>query len=267
MAAWSAGFAGGAVVLVAVELRLAGIWPRLTDPDFPIDGVVPGPAGVGADRRVLRTAWVGDSTVAGEGATEPARTLPRNVAARLAAAIGVPVEVVARARSGATVAEVTRDLVPELADVEADIVVVSAGSNDASHLHSRGRFVRRYGELLAALPADVPLVLLGVPDMAAAVPAPIQPLRALSEWRGVRLDSAVRRLATEAGSRVTYVNIAGRTGRRFRRHREQLYAADCYHPDDAGYDLWARAVVDRLGESDTLARLATASAARRTCER
>jgi lysophospholipase L1-like esterase len=232
------------------------MWPRLSEPDFRIDGIVPGPAGVGADRRPLRVAWVGDSTVAGEGATELARTLPHAVAARLAAAIGAPVQVVARAESGATVAEVTRDLVPQLAGVEADVVFVSAGGNDSSHLHSRGRFVRRYAELLAALPADVPLVLLGVPDMGAAIPAPIQPVRALSEWRGVRLDAAVRRLAAEAGPRVTYVNIAGRTGRRFRRQRDQLFAADCYHPGDAGYALWAAAVVDRLAETGALARLA-----------
>lgn len=253
---WSAGAAGGAVLLGAVELRLAGMWPRLADPDFPLDGTVPGPAGVGGDRRPLRTAWVGDSTVAGEGATEVTRTLPHAVAARLAGAIGAPVEVVARARSGATVAEVTRHLVPELAGVDADIVFVSAGSNDVSHLHSRGRFVRRYAELLEALPAHRPLVVLGLADMGAAIPASMQPMRAFSEWRGVRLDTALRRLAAGTGPRVTYVNVAGRTGRRFRRQRDRLYAADCYHPGDAGYGLWAEAVVDRLAETDMLARLA-----------
>jgi hypothetical protein len=99
-------------------------------------------------------------------------------------------------------------------------------------------------------------VVLGVPDMGAAIPAPMQPVRALSQWRGVRLDAAVRRLAAEAGPRITYVNIAGRTGWRFRRQRERLYAADCYHPGDAGYALWAAAVVDRLAETGALARLA-----------
>jgi lysophospholipase L1-like esterase len=91
------------------------------------------------------------------------------------------------------------------------------------------------------------LVLLGVPDMGAGVPRRVQPLRAFGEWRGSRLDAEVRRVAREVGA--TYVNIAGRTGRLFRRQRDRLYAADRYHPDDDGYEVWARAVLDRMSET------------------
>jgi lysophospholipase L1-like esterase len=83
--------------------------------------------------------------------------------------------------------------------------------------------------------------------MGGAIPRRLQPLRAFSEWRGSRLDAEVGRVAREVGA--LYVNIAGRTGRDFRRHRDRLYAADCYHPGDAGYAAWARTVLDRLEET------------------
>jgi len=247
-----AALAAGTAVLGVVELRVAGIWPRLPRPDFDLDGPIdPEVAGPGGDAggdggRRLRLVWLGDSTVAGEGASDAAHTLPHLVARDL----DRPVEIRSLAEPGTTVAEVLRRQAPRVAGLGPDAVFVSVGANDVSHLHTRGWFGRRYRELVRSLPGGIPLVLLGVPDMGAGVPRRVQPLRAFSEWRGARLDAAVRRAAREAGA--TYVDIAGRTGRLFRRHRRRLYAADRYHPDDEGYQTWARAVLDRLRETGTL---------------
>jgi lysophospholipase L1-like esterase len=238
-----AALAAGTAVLVAVELRVAGIWPRLPPPEFDLDGPV-GPAGDG--RRRLRLVWLGDSTVAGEGASDAAHTLPHLVAREL----GRPVEIRSLAEPGTTVVDVVREQAPRVAVLGPDAVFVSVGANDVSHLHTAGRFGRRYRELVGALPGGIPLVLLGVPDMGAGIPRRVQPLRAFSEWRGARLDAAVRRAAREDGA--TYVDIGGRTGRLFRRHRRRLYAADRYHPGDEGYRVWARAVLDRLRETGML---------------
>jgi lysophospholipase L1-like esterase len=229
----------GTVFLVAIELRLAGMWPRLPWPDFDLDG----PIGPADGRPRLGVVWLGDSAVAGEGASDASRTLPHLVAMGL----GRPVEMTVLAQPRAKVADVLRDQAPRVAALGPDIVFVSVGGNDASHLNTRGRFLRQYRQLVGALPAGVPLVLLGVPDMGAAIPRRIQPMRAFAEWRGFRLDAAVRLVAREVGA--TYVNIAVRTGHLFRRQRHRLYAPDRYHPGDAGYRAWARAVLDRLGEA------------------
>jgi hypothetical protein len=45
---------------------------------------------------------------------------------------------------------------------------------------------------------------------------------------------------------AVYVDIAGQTGPAFRQNRERLYAEDRFHPDAAGYRLWAEAVIDQL---------------------
>lgn len=233
----------GAVVLVVVELRVADIWPRVPEPDFDLDRTV----GRSGSRRPLRMAWLGDSTACGQGVHDADDALPLLVAAGL----NRPVEVRVLARSGARAADVLKDQLALLEGIAPDVVVVAVGGNDASRLTPRRRFAHRYRELVRALPDVTTTVLLGVPDMGAAIPRRVQPLRAFSEWRGRSLDGEIRRIARDAGA--VYVDIAGQTGPAFRRYRERLYAVDRYHPDDAGYRLWAEAVVERLRSSPAVA--------------
>lgn len=226
----------GAVALVVVELRVAGIWPRVPEPDFDLDRTV----GRSGSRPPLRMVWLGDSTACGQGVHDADDALPLQVAAGL----DRPVEVRVLARSGARAADVLRDQLPRLEGLAPDMVLVTVGANDACRLTPRRRFSRRYGELVRGLPEGTTTVLLGVPDMGGAIPRRVQPLLAFSEWRGRCLDGEIHRIARDVGA--VYVDIAGKTGPAFRRYRERLYAEDRYHPDDAGYRLWADAVIDRL---------------------
>jgi lysophospholipase L1-like esterase len=145
--------------------------------------------------------------------------------------------------SGARVADVLADQVPKVAGLRPDLVLISVGANDAIHLTGRGAFRQTYGKVLRALPGGVHVVTLGVPDMG-AIPRFAQPLRAVSGWRGRHVDAEVRRVAGAAGA--VYVDIAGPTGPPFRRDPGRYFAADDFHPSDAGYGLWAEAVVKVL---------------------
>ena len=186
--------------------------------------------------------WLGDSTAAGVGAMSAAGSVPGRVAADL----GRPVEVEVLAVSGATVADVLRVQAPRLAVRPGDVVVVSVGANDTTHLTPRGAFRRDYEKLLGVVPAGTEIVLLGVPDMGAS-PRLAQPLRAVAGWVGERLDAEIVALARRVGAR--YVDIAASTGPAFRRHPGRYFAADRYHPSDAGYGLWAREVLGALRHS------------------
>jgi lysophospholipase L1-like esterase len=229
-----------AALVLAVEIQLARMGPQLTPVDFDLD--VDGPG--------LRMVWLGDSTAAGAGASSAEGTLPRQVAAGL----GQPAAVRVLAHSGATVADVLRRQVAQVATLRPDVVLVSVGANDTTHLTARGQFHRRYDELVTELAGPgagggakaVEIVLLGVPDMGAA-PRLAQPLRAVAGWRGERLDAEIAAVAAAHGAR--YVDIAGSTGPAFRRHPDRYFAADRYHPSDAGYALWARAVLAVLRAS------------------
>ncbi|HKY77490.1 MAG TPA: SGNH/GDSL hydrolase family protein [Acidimicrobiia bacterium] len=218
----------GAAVVLAVEIQLARAGTRLPDLDLVLDRP-------GEGRRVV---WLGDSTAAGVGASTSAGALPSQVADGLAAA-GVSVLAV----SGARVADVLEDQVPKVAGLEPRLILISVGANDTIHLTGRGTFRHTYEKVVRALPNGVPVVLLGVPDMG-AIPRFAQPLRAIAGWRGRHVDAEVRRVAAETGA--VYVDIAGPTGPPFRRHPGRYFAADDFHPSDAGYGLWADAVLEVL---------------------
>ena len=227
----------GFAALLVVEVQLARGGARLDGPPLRLDGAVG--EGPGAPVRVL---WLGDSTAAGVGVDEPADALPHLVAA----ASGRPVELRVRAVSGDRVGDVVEDQLPAGADADADVVFVSVGANDVTHLTSRDDFRERYRGLLERLPPAAQVVLLGVPDMG-AVPRLAQPLRAVAGFRGRELDEVVREVARESGA--GYVGIAAATGPTFRARPGEMFAADEYHPSAAGYGLWADAV---LAEVDPL---------------
>lgn len=225
----------GAAIL-ATEVLAAQRGTHLPDPPPAPADALAGPPG----QATQLVVWLGDSTAAGVGASGPDRTLPRQVADLMRQ----PVRLTVLAMSGARVADVIRVQLPKLARLKPDVVFISVGANDATHFTWRSHFRRDYTRLLDGLPAGVrTVVLLGVPDLGAPTRL-LQPLRAVAGWRGRALDSDVRHLA--ARRHAVYVDIAGRTGSAFRSHPDRYFAADHYHPDDAGYRLWAEAVVAAL---------------------
>ncbi len=219
------------VVVLAVEVVVARRGPMLEGVPLDLDGRVGPPAGT-----ALRVVWLGDSTAAGVGVDDPEDALPVVVAREL----GVAVDLTVLAVSGARVADVVGEQLRGVAALEPDVVFVSVGANDVTHVTSRDDFADRYRQLLGELPDGATVVLLGVPDMG-AVPRLAQPLRAVAGVRGRQLDDVVRHVARDEG--LTYVPIAQATGPAFRRDPDRFFAVDRYHPSAAGYRLWADAVL------------------------
>ncbi len=229
-----------AVVVLVVEASLARRGSMLGRPPLDLDGRVgSGPA------PVVDVLWLGDSTAAGVGASSAATALPTLVAEGR----DRPVELTTLARSGVTLAEVVEHQLPAVAAAEPDVVFVSVGANDVTHFTSRADFEQRYRRLVAGLPESAEVVLLGVPDMG-AVPRLAQPLRAVAGFRGRQLDEVVQEVAADTGS--AYVDIAGEAGPLFRADPDRFFAADRYHPSDAGYRRWADAVLDVVQASALL---------------
>jgi len=220
-----------AVAVLGAEVQLARVGPDLPD-DAPLDH----DGQVGGAGSSLRMVWLGDSTAAGVGATSARFAIPRRVAAQL----DRPIEVTNIAVSGDRVRDVVEDQLPQLDALRPDVVLISIGANDVTHLTSQADFRRTYAEMLAAMPDGAIVVVLGVPDMGAP-PRLAQPLRAIAGLRGRQLDELVRTLADDHGAE--YVDIAGETGPTMRSDTARYFAADRYHPSDDGYALWADAVL------------------------
>lgn len=234
-----AGGVAAVVGLVGIEVVLAGRGPLLTeyDPSLADGRLDPGTTAVGA--APLHVVWIGDSTAAGVGASSAGSSLSRQVGRRLADDLGRPVAVEVVAVSGARVDDVVRTQLP-LVDPAADVVFVSVGANDTTHLTPTGAFAESYRALLAGLPPDAVVVSLGVPDIG-SVTRLAQPLRAIAGWRGGAYDAIVAEEVARAGA--LRVDIASGTGPAFRADPDRLLAADRYHPSDAGYGVWADVVV------------------------
>jgi lysophospholipase L1-like esterase len=233
-----------AAAVLGIEIQLARIRPSSSyGPPLALSGLV-GQANI----TPLRVTWLGDSTAAGVGASGPGGALPRQVAALDTG----PEQLTALAVSGARVSDVVRDQLPHVPP-DTEVVFISVGANDVVHLSTIGAFRHRYGQLLAALPPKASVVLLGIPDMGSPTRL-AQPLRAIVGWRGRAFDGVVRALAR--AHHAGYVDIAGRTGPAFRHQPGRYFFSDHYHPDDAGYRLWAAAVAPVLAtaRADAVAR-------------
>lgn len=204
------------------------------------------------DAPPVRLAVLGDSTAAGVGATSEARSLPVQVAVRVADATGRRVRVVGYGVSGARTDTVRRLQVPRLAGRRFDVVLVVAGANDVTHATPPWVLRRRTIALLDALARthpDAGLVLAGIPEFA-TVPAFAQPLRALAGayadvLRGVQHDVA------RARDGVGYVDLAREAGPRFV-GRPASMSPDGFHPAALGYGFWADALAPAV--VDALAR-------------
>ena len=220
--------------VLGVEVQLARNGPELPD-STPLDH----DGRIGGDGPALRMVWLGDSTAAGVGASSADAAIPR----RVARGLHRPVDLTVRAVSGDRVADVVRDQVADLDRLRPDVVLVSIGANDVVHLTSNDAFRRSYEQLVDVIPAGALLVVLGVPDMGAP-PRFAQPLRAVVGWRGRHLERVAEEVAEDA--EALFVDIAGETGPAMRADTGRTFAVDRYHPSDAGYALWADAVLEVL---------------------
>lgn len=220
-----------AVAVLAVEVEVARRGENLDDVELSW-----------ADAGDTSAVWIGDSTAYGVGVTDGDDA----VASRVARARAERVRNLAV--SGATLAEVVAEQLPEVAAADPDRVYVSVGANDVTHLTRTASFRNDYLTLLDGLPATAEVVVLGVPDMGAP-PRLAQPLRAIAGWRGRALDEVVRDVVRDrTDDRFTYVDIQGRTGPAFRDDPDRYFADDGYHPGTAGYRLWTDAVIDTIGD-------------------
>ncbi len=242
----------GVVVLVVavpvIEVMVAGNGVKVTERDPSLIDVQvdeagrtvgrDGPDAAGAPGRPLRVVWLGDSLAAGVGTTDEDGAVARQVARRAGRALETEVLAV----SGARIGDVLDQQLPRLTGAP-DIVFISAGANDTTHVTSLDDFRQRYEAVLARLPATTSVVLLGVPDMGSTTRL-AQPLRAIAGIRANQLDNVVHDLARTHD--LAYVNIASQTGPKFRADPDRYFAPDHYHPNDAGYTVWADAIAPVL---------------------
>jgi lysophospholipase L1-like esterase len=177
---------------------------------------------------------LGDSTAAGVGGNYEAgiaRSTTRELARRY------DVTMTNLAVSGARMSDVRGKQLAAAEALRPDLVLLSAGANDVTHLTSVRSMRADLREVIRRLTAANPkvrIVLTGSPDMGSPPRIP-RLLRGIASCRTQQVNRMFE--AEAARQQLTFAPIAKETGPLFRKDRS-LFAADRFHPNDAGYATW-----------------------------
>jgi lysophospholipase L1-like esterase len=169
---------------------------------------------------------VGDSTAQGIGASAPDRGYVGQLLVRLRDEQHRPWRVVNLSATGARVADVAREQIPRISDAgEPELVTCAAGANDVIRF-GFGRVAVALRGLIRALPPRA--VMATIPQV-------------LLPGRTRELNQIIRAEAPAAGLRVA--DAWAHTGPPW----QGKYAADDFHPNDAGYRGWCAAFAEAIG--------------------
>ena len=189
------------------------------------------PLTFGSSGELVRYVVLGDSTAAGVGAAAE-----DGIAIRTAQHLGLTRRVAMRnlGVSGARMRDVLEQQLPEAEAFVPDLVLISAGANDVTHLtpipSMRRRLQHTVSRLRAANPS-VRIVVTGAPDMGSPPRIPFG-LRWAASLRTMMVNRMFRAEARTLS--IVFAPIAERTGPLFRSDRT-LFHADRFHPNARGY--------------------------------
>ncbi len=223
---------------VLLFLLPQALYVRKTAPRFgPAGGQLQGSSGDGRQTRLLA---VGDSIIAGVGATELSKALVGQTATAIATSLNCCVSWQALGVSGYNSTKILDRLVPELPDVAVDYIIVSVGVNDITGLTTLRRWRQNLSLLLDKLRAHSPGAVIAVAGMPPLHSFPLlpQPLRATFGMRGRSFDDVVMQVVDKLPNTV-HVPLD------FEPDQHQ-FARDGYHPSEKSYEEFGRHMADGL---------------------
>ncbi len=218
------------------------LYVRKTAPRFSAaGGSREGIAGSGKKYHLIA---IGDSIIAGVGASTLAKALVGRTAERLAVLCNCAISWKTIGRIGAVSKQVIERLVPQLPEKRPDIMVVSVGVNDATSLSSVVKWRQNLSKLLGALVAyapDATIAVAGIPPLR-GFPILPQPMRALFGIRGETFDRVLRQEIARHQNAI-HVPLDFEP-------EPQMFSADGFHPSEESYqefgEMMASGIAARL---------------------
>ncbi|MEM7054917.1 MAG: SGNH/GDSL hydrolase family protein [Pseudomonadota bacterium] len=207
--------------------------PRFKDADGERFGIV-------GEGRPLKLVAIGDSIIAGVGATMMDKALVGQTACSLADQMHTSVQWKAVGKTGITSAGVVRKLVPQLPKDAPEFMIVSVGVNDVTSLTTIQAWTENLHALLSELhqyAPDAVIAFAGLPPLG-RFPLLPQPLRTLLGWRAQLLDQA-------AAEVIQNHHYAVDVPLSFDLQPEN-FSADGYHPNEDSYIEYGRLMAEAL---------------------
>lgn len=193
----------------------------------------------GEHAETINLLAIGESTVAGVGASNHAEALGGQFAKHLSLELGKSAHWHVLGESGITVGGTLKRLVPHLPETAMDFVVVALGGNDTFKVSSPNRWRDGMTTLVEILRGKYPqatILLANTPrivDFTALPPSLKFVLRRVSRLHHENAKNIVREFEN-----VFYYDEAGKVGEGF--------FSDGVHPSAHGYALWSEAMVKFL---------------------
>jgi len=190
--------------------------------------------------RVINLLALGDSIIAGVGASDQKQTLALQLAEELSSTTGMRVDWHVDGENGANLASLLVRLLAIEPEMPADVILLSIGVNDVTGLTStrrwRGQLQLMAKQIQARWPQAL-IVFTGLPPMG-QFPLPPQPLSFSLSMRAETLDCiAIEELAVF--DRIVHVPT--------KINSEQYgFCEDGFHPSAESYEIWAAELAHRI---------------------
>lgn len=207
--------------------------PRFKGAAGPTGGIV----GSGTPLRLLA---IGDSIIAGVGATTLSKALVGRTAEALAIQLEAEIHWTALGKIGITTDGVIHKLLPEIPEEIPQFILVSAGVNDVTSLKRTATWRSELHSLLEKLSSYAPNALIavsGLPPMETfpLLPAPLNKIMGL---RAKTFDQEIAQLLRQFPNTV-HVPIAFDPS-------DDAFAGDGFHPSETSYAAFGQAMAQAL---------------------
>jgi len=181
----------------------------------------------------VRLTVLGDSSMTGPGLDRSEHIWTARLAERLA----WTVELRSHAKGGSRARDVLERQLPAALENPPDLYVVAIGANDVIHATPTRSYARQLDSILVQLASAAPVVTLGIGDLS-LIPRLPRTLRPAVAHRSAMIDRTHKLVVADL-DRVHRVPVGRLSDPHFRARGAELFAADLFHPNRQGHELWA----------------------------
>lgn len=186
-------------------------------------------------KQIIRYAALGDSLTAGVGASKIENSFPYLLSEKIAGKNQV--KLFDLGQPGATSADLLQQQIIPLTSFTPDLITLCIGTNDIHQGITADTFKTNYNQILDELLKykQAKIILINIPYLGSdSLVRP--PWRSYYDSHIKKYNQVITKIAND--HQLTLVNLYDKTKVYFKNNQSQVYSADLYHPNDAGYAYW-----------------------------
>jgi lysophospholipase L1-like esterase len=172
--------------------------------------------------------------------------LLKYIAAGDSTAVGIGASGLQSTLKGATTADLLYNQLDEIVADNPDVITLSIGGNDATHLVGAGTIIKNYKTIISRLEKETAakIYITNIPQFYSATLLP-KLYVLLIEYRSSKINPQILQLTD---NRTAVIDIHDFGWSQFK-DITKTSALDNFHPNDLGYQNWTAAFLDKISQS------------------